>query len=355
MSEVGLVKRSGRRLAAPLLATCIFGLIFAAAALAVTGDLTQKPGTAGCISETGTAGACTDGKALDGALSVTVSPDGASAYAASQFSDAVAVFDRNTTTGALTQKPGTAACISETGTGGACTDGVALAAASSVTVSPDGTSAYVASVSDDAVAVFDRDVPPQTTITSGPEGLTNDRTPSFAFSSSELGSSFECRVDGGPFESCSSPFTTPFSLSDGQRRFSVRATDTTDNTDETPAERNFTVDTALDGSASAKKTQKQKGKKIVVKAKVKAKEDLEATGKGKIKVGKKSYKLKKSSKSVSSGKSKTLKLKPKKSKDSKKIVKALKKGKKAKAKLKVTLSDELGNTKTNKLSVKLKG
>ncbi|MGB2852733.1 MAG: hypothetical protein WBC01_13830, partial [Solirubrobacterales bacterium] len=93
------MKRSGRRLAAPLLATCIFGLIFAAAALAANGALTQKAGTAGCISETGTAGACADGVALIGANSVTVSPDGTSAYAASRFSGAVAVFDRNTTTG----------------------------------------------------------------------------------------------------------------------------------------------------------------------------------------------------------------------------------------------------------------
>ena len=37
--------------------------------------------------------------------------------------------------------------------------------------------------------------PPQTTIDSGPSGLTNDASPSFTFSSSEGGSSFECRLD----------------------------------------------------------------------------------------------------------------------------------------------------------------
>jgi hypothetical protein len=113
------------------------------------------------------------------------------------------------------------------------------------------------------------------------------------------------------------------------------------------------ADTELEGSASAKKKQKQKGKKIVVKAKAKAGEDLSAKGKGEIKVKKKTYKLKPVTKSVSSGSSKNLKLKPKKSKDRKKIAKALKKGKKAKAKLTVKLTDEAGNSETEKLLVKL--
>ena len=41
--------------------------------------------------------------------------------------------------------------------------------------------------------------PPETTIDSGPSGPTNDPTPTFAFSSSEPGSSFECRFDSDPF------------------------------------------------------------------------------------------------------------------------------------------------------------
>ena len=122
-----------------------------------TGALTQKAGTDACVSENGSGGDCTDGVGLDAAYSVTVSPDGRSAYVASYESDAVAVFDRDTTTGALTQKAGTDACVSETGSGGNCTDGVGLDAAHSVAVSPDGRSAYVASPASDAVAVFDRD------------------------------------------------------------------------------------------------------------------------------------------------------------------------------------------------------
>jgi DNA-binding beta-propeller fold protein YncE len=122
-----------------------------------TGVLTQKAGTAGCVSETGSGGACQDGTALDGANSVSLSPDGNHVYVASQTSHAVAVFDRDPVTGALTQKAGTAGCVSEDGTGGACQDGTALDIAFSVAASPDGKSVYVASLASDAVAVFDRD------------------------------------------------------------------------------------------------------------------------------------------------------------------------------------------------------
>ena len=83
---------------------------------------------------------------------------------------------------------------------------------------------------------------PDTTIDSGPSGPTSDATPTFAFSA-EPGSSFECRVDGGPWSSCSDPETTG-SLADGAHTFEVRATDVLGNVDPTPASRSFTVDTA---------------------------------------------------------------------------------------------------------------
>ena len=124
------------------------------------GALIQKPGPAACLSDTG-AGRCRDGTALSGASSVAVSPDGESAYVASVFSDAVAVFDR-TRNGRLIQKAGTAGCISDTGAG-PCVDGTVLDDANSVTVSPDGDNVYVTSSSgivapadSNAVAVFDR-------------------------------------------------------------------------------------------------------------------------------------------------------------------------------------------------------
>jgi DNA-binding beta-propeller fold protein YncE len=123
-----------------------------------TGELTQKAGVPACISETGSGGLCADGVALAWPNHVTVSPDGNNVYAASGISSAVAVFDRGPSTGALAQKAGTDACVSETGTGGSCAIGRALAGASGVAVSPDGRHVYVASYVSDALATFERNV-----------------------------------------------------------------------------------------------------------------------------------------------------------------------------------------------------
>ncbi len=121
-----------------------------------TGALTQKAGLAACISETGTSGACRDGVALDGATDLAVSADGLNVYVASATSDAVAVLNRNRSTGELTAKIGSATCVSETGTGGACGNGVALVGARGVAVSPDLRSVFVTAGTTGAVAVFDR-------------------------------------------------------------------------------------------------------------------------------------------------------------------------------------------------------
>ena len=83
---------------------------------------------------------------------------------------------------------------------------------------------------------------PDTTIDSGPSGLTNDASPSFGFSSTEGGSSFECKLDSGSFETCTSPKSYS-GLSQGPHTVEVRATDPAGNTDASPATRNFTVDT----------------------------------------------------------------------------------------------------------------
>lgn len=120
---------------------------------AADGTLTPRPGAAGCISETGQGG-CADGTALDGPASVKVSPDGSSVYVASVASDALAVFDR-APDGTLTQKPGTAGCISETGAG-PCADGGDMFAAVSVAVSPDGHNVYLPGSGSSAVNVFAR-------------------------------------------------------------------------------------------------------------------------------------------------------------------------------------------------------
>ena len=107
------------------------------------------------------------------------------------------------------------------------------------------------------------------------------------------------------------------------------------------------------GKATASKTQRQTGRKIVVKVKVKAKEDLDAKASGDVMVGKRSYELKQASKFLAQGKSATLKLKPAKSKDNKKIAEALRKSQ-GKAKIGVALADGAGNSSKSKLSVTLK-
>ena len=96
----------------------------------------------------------------DGARSrevLSLSPDGSSVYVAAETSDAIAVLSRDGTTGTLTPAPGRAGCVSDTGTAGACSDGSALDAARAVSVSADGRSIYAASFGSSAISIFARD------------------------------------------------------------------------------------------------------------------------------------------------------------------------------------------------------
>ena len=81
--------------------------------------------------------------------------------------------------------------------------------------------------------------PPQTTIDFGPKKVDKPRA-SFRFSSSEPGSSFECRLDEQPFRTCSSPKRLK-RLKEGKHAFYVRATDSAGNVDPTPAKKRFQV------------------------------------------------------------------------------------------------------------------
>ncbi len=85
---------------------------------------------------------------------------------------------------------------------------------------------------------------PDTAITGGPaaSSTTSDSTPTFAFTSTEADSTFQCRVDAAAFAACATPFTTA-ALGDGSHTFRVRATDVAGNTDATPASVTFTVTT----------------------------------------------------------------------------------------------------------------
>jgi hypothetical protein len=81
---------------------------------------------------------------------------------------------------------------------------------------------------------------PQTTIDSGPSGTTTATDASFSFSSSESGSSFQCRLGSGAWSPCSSPKGYG-GLAPGSYTFEVAATDAAGNLDVTPASRSFTI------------------------------------------------------------------------------------------------------------------
>jgi hypothetical protein len=83
--------------------------------------------------------------------------------------------------------------------------------------------------------------PPDTTIQSGPSGIVSPANVSFAFNSTETGSTFECSLDGAAYSACTSPKTYPGLSSGSSHTFRVRAVDTAANQDATPAERTFQV------------------------------------------------------------------------------------------------------------------
>jgi DNA-binding beta-propeller fold protein YncE len=135
-----------------------------------TGAISQPAGTAGCVSEDG-AGPCQNGHALEDPYSVVVSPDGKDVYVASTSSDAVTTFDRDPTTGAISQPQGN--CISESGAGGGCQDGRGLNGAQGLSVSPDGKSLYLGAADSEAVARIDRRADGRISQPDGPAGCIN--------------------------------------------------------------------------------------------------------------------------------------------------------------------------------------
>ena len=93
---------------------------------------------------------------------------------------------------------------------------------------------------------LDTTPPDDTRIDDGPSGggVTTDPTPEFFFSSQDPQTvGFACRVDGGNFVVCQSPWSTD-PLSDGPHTLQVVATDAAGNFDQTPAEVTFAVDTS---------------------------------------------------------------------------------------------------------------
>ncbi|MDQ3664630.1 MAG: beta-propeller fold lactonase family protein, partial [Actinomycetota bacterium] len=207
-----------------------------------TGALTQLPGADGCVAELGDGVTCADGVGLDGSHDVRSSADGSHVYVAANESDAVTIYARDTATGALAPSgcvsrapldgcgstargidgvqavalsPGddsvygaavaddalssfareatsgdmsqlaeTAGCISETGSGGACDDGVALDAGAALTVTSDGRFAYAVAAGSDAITTYERGARPVASFTATPDPAEVSQTVSFDGSAS---------------------------------------------------------------------------------------------------------------------------------------------------------------------------
>ncbi|MGH9192454.1 MAG: right-handed parallel beta-helix repeat-containing protein [Acidimicrobiales bacterium] len=102
--------------------------------------------------------------------------------------------------------------------------------------------------------------PPETTVTSGPAAITTSSDATFLFTANEVGSTFECSLDGALFDSCEVPFELT-DLEVGPHTLAVQATDLAGNTDATPAEHAWTIvadttapDTAITAGPSGTNT-----------------------------------------------------------------------------------------------------
>jgi plastocyanin len=80
---------------------------------------------------------------------------------------------------------------------------------------------------------------PETKITLKPKAKTKDRTPTFKFTATVPGATFQCSVDGKAFKACRSPFTSP-ALKPGRHTLRVAAV-ANGSTDPTPAGYSFKV------------------------------------------------------------------------------------------------------------------
>ncbi len=82
---------------------------------------------------------------------------------------------------------------------------------------------------------------PETTITAAPLEFSRSAAATFEFSSNLASAQFQCSIDGDAPATCTSPYTR--SLGDGSHTFSVRASDGAGNSDDTPAEHLWSIDT----------------------------------------------------------------------------------------------------------------
>jgi hypothetical protein len=114
-----------------------------------------------------------------------------------------------------------------------------------VNVPAGGTAAVSFATTFSPTGILFDESPPDTMPVSGPAGMIDSKSATFAFGASEAGATFECSLDGGAFTPCSSPYTLS-GLAAGPHTMRVRAADSNGNADPTPAEFTFSVAAQLE-------------------------------------------------------------------------------------------------------------
>lgn len=97
---------------------------------------------------------CGSADALNGPFRVAVSPDGKHVYAGTAGDQSIVAFTRNTTSGALTKIPG--ACVNSTGSDGCANLGVDMSTVGDIEFANGGAHMYAALQGNDRVLLFDR-------------------------------------------------------------------------------------------------------------------------------------------------------------------------------------------------------
>jgi MYXO-CTERM domain-containing protein len=168
------------------------------------------------------------------------------------------------TTGALptfagTAEPGSTVTVAEGGTNlcttvvsatgvWSCSPATALSAGShSVTATTSDPAGNTSAPSSATAFTVGTASTPDTTILSGPSGLTRNANATFTFGSDASGATFECSLDGAAFVAC--PTGGLYTgLLDGTHTLAVRAKDASGAVDPSPASRTWSIDTQAPGA-----------------------------------------------------------------------------------------------------------
>jgi DNA-binding beta-propeller fold protein YncE len=136
-----------------LLALALAALLVPASGSAA-GELTQKGGTAGCVTADGSEGCA---KAEQVGRMAVISPDGEHIYTeAWEARSAIQIFKRDIATGAVTPLPGPTGCWQSTGASGGC-EVLGLTKPSGIAIDPDGENLYVSDFHTGTILTFDID------------------------------------------------------------------------------------------------------------------------------------------------------------------------------------------------------